>query len=263
MGSLKAVLGLGAREHVALVGAGGKTSLMFALAHELQGLGQKVVTSTTTKIWLGEASKSPRTICIAQEDSWREVLVEGLRSDGHVFLGNALLDTGKVQGISPSLLDEICHGRETDYLIVEADGAAGHPVKAPDRHEPVVPGSATVVVAVMGIEALGQPIGPETIFRVDIFNRLTGARMGQVLTGDLLARLFAAPEGIFRGAPERARRVLFLNKADSPERQASAEDLASVIWEKASPPVDRIAAGSILKGAYHTLFPGTEDTTMK
>jgi probable selenium-dependent hydroxylase accessory protein YqeC len=255
MGSLKAVLGLGTREHVALVGAGGKTSLMFALAEELQGLGESVVTSTTTKIWHREASKSPCTIYIDQESAWRERLRQGLRSQGHVFLGKEILDTGKIQGVSPSLLDEAYQDQGMDYLIVEADGSAGHPVKAPDDHEPVIPGSATVVVAMMGIEAIGQPIGPETIFRMDIFNRLTGARPGQVLTGDLLAGLFTAPQGIFKGTPDAARRVVFLNKTDIAAHRGIARESAALIWEKASQTVDRIAVGSIKKGEYSTLFP--------
>lgn len=255
MGSLKAVLGLGTREHVALVGAGGKTSLMFALAEELKMLGKSVITTTTTKIWHREASKSPCTIYIDQENAWREGLEKGLRSHGHVFLGKGILDTGKIQGISPSLLDTIYQDPGMDYFIVEADGSAGHPVKAPDDHEPVIPGSATVVVAMMGIEAMGQPIGPETIFRMDIFNRLTGAGPGQVLTGDLLTGLFTAPEGIFKGAPDIAQRVVFINKTDIPVQEGVAGELAALIWKKASPPVDRIAMGSIKKGEYHSLFP--------
>ncbi|MFC1579932.1 selenium cofactor biosynthesis protein YqeC [Thermodesulfobacteriota bacterium] len=255
MGGLKAVLGLGTREHVALVGAGGKTSLMFALAEELQILGQSVVTSTTTKVWQRETSKAPCTIYIDRQNTWRERLEAGLRSHGHVFLGKEILDTGKIQGISPSLLDEIYQAEGMDCLIVEADGSAGHPVKAPDEHEPVIPGSATVVVAMMGIEAMGQPVGPETIFRMDIFNRLTGAEPGQVLTGDLLTGLFTAPEGLFKGAPDAARRVVFLNKTDIPAHEGIAGELAGLIWENASPPVDRIAMGSIKKGVYRSLFP--------
>ena len=47
---LTTALGLGAKEHVAIVGAGGKTSLMFALAEELRMHGGRIVTGTTTKV---------------------------------------------------------------------------------------------------------------------------------------------------------------------------------------------------------------------
>ena len=256
MGSLKTVLGLGPREHVALVGAGGKTSLMFALAEELQGLGHRVVTSTTTKIWQHQASKYPGTILIGQHESWQEELRKVLRTKGHAFLGEKNLDTGKIQGVSPSLLDDVCHGVETDYLIIEADGSAGRPVKAHDRHEPVIPASTTLVVGMTGLEALGQPVGPETVFRQDIFNEVTGAKPGQIITGEILAGLFSAPEGIFKGTPDRARRAVFLNKTDLLAQSGPARELAVLVREKVSPPLDCIVYGSVTKGEYSALAPG-------
>src|SRR4030043_2196231 len=49
-GCLEESLGLKAKELISLVGAGGKTTLMFRLAKELVAGGKKVVTTTTTKI---------------------------------------------------------------------------------------------------------------------------------------------------------------------------------------------------------------------
>ena len=56
---LFSALALGQREHVALVGGGGKTTLMFALAGELLQAGKKVITTTTTKIRGQEATRAP------------------------------------------------------------------------------------------------------------------------------------------------------------------------------------------------------------
>lgn len=256
MDSLKKVLGLGTREHVALVGAGGKTTLMFALAEELQRLGESVVTTTTTKIWHREAPKSPCAIIIEQENSWRESLWQGLQSHGHVFLGKEILDIGKIQGISPSLLDEIYQDQGMDYLIVEADGSAGHPVKAPDAHEPVIAKSATTVVAMLGLEALGQTIGPETVFRGDIFSRLTGTKPGQKLTASSLTKLFLAAGGLFKGTPDSAKRVVFLNKSDLLTQEKEAQDLVSRIVEKDYQTIDRIVMGSVARGEYHAVLLG-------
>ena len=260
---MKEVLGLGSREHVALVGAGGKTSLMAALARELHGSGRRVVTSTTTKVWYREALGAPCIIFVDEDHSWKDSLRTGLASHGHVFLGKGLLESGKVQGISTALLDEVFLDQDMDCLIVEADGAAGHPVKAPDVHEPVIPKSATAVVAMAGLEAMGQPVGPETVFRSDIFCRLTGAKPGQVLTGTVLARLFAAAEGVFKGTPDAAQRIVFLNKADLLDHMAEALDLAALIRKKASPPVERLVVGSLITGTYHAVFSMSENETMK
>ncbi len=58
MGLISA-LGLGPREHIAIVGGGGKTSLCFALAEELLRTGTRVITTTTTKVWHKEANRAP------------------------------------------------------------------------------------------------------------------------------------------------------------------------------------------------------------
>ena len=51
MTSLGQALMLGDGGVISLVGAGGKTSLMFKLAHELSKTGEPVLTTTTTKIF--------------------------------------------------------------------------------------------------------------------------------------------------------------------------------------------------------------------
>ena len=52
-------LDLRAREVISLVGAGGKTTLMFRLAKELVLTGEKVVTTTTTKILEPSSEETP------------------------------------------------------------------------------------------------------------------------------------------------------------------------------------------------------------
>ena len=170
---LTTALALEPREHLALVGGGGKTSLMFALAEELRLTRKRVVTSTTTKIRHREALSSLCVIVLQTDSSWRDKLREGLLIHGHVFLARSLLDSGKVQGISSSISDELFRDQRIDYLLLEADGAAGHPVKAHVEHEPVIPASATKVVAMLGLEAVSKPLEPGTVFRIDLFRKLT------------------------------------------------------------------------------------------
>ena len=58
MVSLRDALMLGEGGVISLVGAGGKTSLMFRLAHELEKAGERVLTTTTTKIYEPSADQS-------------------------------------------------------------------------------------------------------------------------------------------------------------------------------------------------------------
>jgi len=231
---------------------------MFALAEEVQGAGKRVITSTTTKVWHREALRAPRVLFLQADPFWNVRVKEGLDKEGHVFLADRLLDSGKVQGVSPSVADALYLDLDLDYLLVEADGAAGHPVKAPSPHEPVIAASATGVVAMMGLEVMGRPMEPEAVFRPDAFRRLTGIELGQRLTPAALVTLFLHPEGLFRGAPGSARKIVFLNKADLVSDEGEARELGRLILEGSLGSVERVVMGSTQRGKYVAAGRGDE-----
>jgi len=247
---LKTALALGPKEHLALVGGGGKTTLMSALAKIGRESGKRVVTTTTTKLWHHEARSSPCVVFVRSDASWKENLREGLRTGGHVFLAESLLASGKVQGIDPSLADALFREEGIDYLIVEADGAAGHPIKAHADHEPVIPASVTTVVALMGLEALGRSLSPKTVFREDLFRGITGCDAGGRLSSSILTGLISHPRGLFKGAPDKAKRIVFLNKSDLLSDYSAAERLARMILQEASGRISKVVIGSVKTGHY-------------
>ena len=247
---LTSALGLRHKEHMAVVGGGGKTSLMFALARELRLMGRQVVITTTTKVFHGEAYQSPLVILAPPGTPWYDDMIQGLEKQGLVFIGSRELESGKVEGISPKRADAMFQAPLLDYLIVEADGAAGRPVKAPADHEPVIPSSTTVVVALMGLEAVGEKLGAEMVFRPDRFERVTGLVQGGRLTPEVFALIFASPKGLFKGSPRAARHVAFLNKLDLLGDEQEARELAHVILNHPKSPLERVVVGSIMKGHY-------------
>ena len=242
-------LDLGAREHIAFVGGGGKTSLMFALAEEIVGRGKIVLTSTTTKVSYKEAGLAPLVILLGGSAKLEE-LGEKLKSERHVFASARLLDSGKVQGIDPSLADTYYKKLPLDYLLVEADGSAGHPAKAPALHEPVIPESVTIVLALLGLEALGRPLTSETVFRPELAERITGLKSGEELSAPALAKLFLHPQGLFKGSQACAKRVAFLNKLDLLPEESKAKDLADLILADDKNEVDRGIIGSLKNRFY-------------
>jgi probable selenium-dependent hydroxylase accessory protein YqeC len=248
--NLVSTLDMGSREFVALVGGGGKTSLLFALAEELLQRKKRVVTSTTTKVSHREAKRSPCIVFTGSLPSWKDKLSEGLQNHGHVFLARVPLDSGKVDGISPSIANDMYQDGEIDYIIIEADGSSGRPVKVPADHEPVIPSSSTMVVAMLGLEAIGKQIGPEVVFRENLFSKLTGLELGERLTPTVLASLFLKPEGLFKGTPSSAKRMVFLNKQDLLSENKEAEELAGLILESELNNVERVVIGSILDRKY-------------
>lgn len=244
---LSEALALGDKEHVALVGAGGKTTLLLTLTGELAAAGKKVVACTTTKVWQSEAARIESVRLIDCDFSWRENLRQDLDKGRAVFLGVRILESGKVQGVDPSLLDRLFMEEDLGYLVVEADGSAGHPLKAPLQHEPVIPCSATMVLALMGLEALGMPLTPGVVFRTDVFEKITGTRREETITSRCLSRLIGHPEGSFKGSPASSRKVVFLNKADLARDRDSIEELIHLILANGEVQVERVVVGSLSK----------------
>lgn len=247
---LKTALGLREREHIAIVGGGGKTSLMFALATELKSAGHTVLTTTTTKIWHKEAACASCLLLNPSEGSWHDSVIGGLKKHGHVFLGRRLLSSGKVEGINRRDADALYREHPADFLVAEADGAAGCPLKAPAPHEPVIPASATTVIAVMGLEALGKRLKPELVFRLQRFQSLTGLSPGMRVTPEALKNLFHPSKGLFKGAPPSARRVAFLNKRDLLLEDQQAFKLADLLMQQRVSAVERVVIGSVARGVY-------------
>jgi probable selenium-dependent hydroxylase accessory protein YqeC len=252
-GSLIEALAIDAPEHIAIVGAGGKTALLFAIAEELRKSGKRVITSTTTKVWHDQAALAPCVVFTEGESFWKEKLKEGLAKEGHVFLGRTILETGKVGGINPSILDGLFSEQTVEYQLVEADGAAGLPVKAPTKHEPVIPASATLVVAMIGIEAIGRRLVPEEVFRPEAVGAITGLQHEDVLTSKALARLFSDPQGLFKRTPASARRIAFLNKMDLVGNEGEAMNLAEEILGGSDRKVGRVVLGSVKEGKYRVI----------
>ena len=246
-------LGLGPREHVALVGGGGKTALMSTLADECRSKGLRCVISTTTKVWNREASRWPKILLESCGHDFHSALKSALKKNGHVFVGSRVLDSGKVEGIHSGLADTLYRESEIDSLILEADGAAGRPLKAPARHEPVIPSSTTVVVAIIGLEAVGKPLEEDVVFRTEQFIKITGLNRGAVINPKAIATIFQSPKGLFKGAPASARRIAFLNKVDLVADNRIGGELADLLLKGPDSLVDSVVVGSILKSNYYTL----------
>ncbi len=248
--SVSGALSLPPREHLALVGAGGKTSAMLELARELRKQGKKVAATTTTKVGVEEARALGRLILLEEEGLWESALRRCLEEEGSVFIGQGLNSEEKVMGVPAVMADEIFS--YCPYVITEADGAAKRPLKVPEEHEPVIPASSTHVVGFMGCEALGGLVGPEVVFRLERFIEMTALVSGARISADTLLEVFNNPRGIFKGAPKAARKSAFLNKTDIAldyqECLRLAENLACN-----SSFLDRVVAGSILQGRFLVL----------
>jgi probable selenium-dependent hydroxylase accessory protein YqeC len=243
--SLTEALGIEAREMISLVGAGGKTTLMFRLAKELSLSGKRLVTTTTTKILEPAPGETGSLFVDSDGERIKDFLRGHLGQYHHITIARERLESGKLRGISPNLVDELWLSKGFDAVIIEADGAAGRPVKAPREHEPVIPASTTLVVAVLGVDGLEMKLSEENVFQPERVSKITGVPMGGRLTDEAMAILVIHPEGIFKGAPSSVRVVVFLNKVDIPNGVAKAKSIAYKILDKNHQQIERIVLGQL------------------
>ena len=243
--TLKEALEIRPKEIISLVGAGGKTTLMFALARELTQKGKAVITSTTTKIFPPSSSETACVFVSKDEGEVVDFILKNAGTKGCITIGSELLaDSRKLKGVSPSLVSRVIGLNAVDYVIIEADGASQRPLKAPNpEYEPVVPSSTTVVIPVVGIDALGSQLSEERVFRSEIASRLTGVPLGEVVTADTIARLVLHPSGLATGSPAEARIIPLINKVDLTPDLTAARDVAGKILASEHPRIDRVVLG--------------------
>ncbi len=236
-------LRVGGKEVVALVGAGGKTTLMFRLAGELSDRGAHVVTTMTTHIWARQAALAPAVLVHEEDTALLARLPDALARHGHVLIIGQPEATGeKVRGLAPELVDRVAALPAVDAVILEADGSRGLPFKAPADHEPVIPNEATIVVPLAGVDVVGHPLTAEHVHRPHLVAALTGASLGDPVTPEMIATTLAHPLGGARGVPPRARLVPFLNKVEDAAALGAARAIAQSLL--GNPAVDSVLIGA-------------------
>jgi len=244
-GAISEALGLKEREVISLVGAGGKTTLMYRLAKELLLSGRRVVTTTTTKILEPKLKETKFLFVDSDEKKIKNFVWQHLDQYRHLTVARERLGSGKLKGVLSDLVNELWSLDKVDTIIVEADGAAGRPVKAPREWEPVIPTATTLVVAILGVDGVGRELNEENAFQPEGISKITGIPVGEKLTDEAMAILMVHPEGLFKGAPSSSRVVAFFNKVDIPKGVAKAKDIARKIFGKKQRQIERVVLGQL------------------
>lgn len=144
----------------AVIGSGGKTTLLSLLGNELAAQGHTVILGTTTKI-----SPFDTLPCILCPDQVKDAL-----QTHRLICTGTQLDSGK---LGPSPLSAENLARLADYVILECDGSHRLPLKAHLPHEPVIPPSCQQVLCVVGLSGLNRPI-EEAVHRPQRFSQICG-----------------------------------------------------------------------------------------
>lgn len=226
-------------ELVAFVGGGGKTSLLFALGAALPG---RRILSTTTRIFTAQMSRAEEVVFFTAEGAKD---AEAKISEALDRLGICLVVGGvagdKAVGVPPELPGTWLARPDVDFVLVEADGSRLRPIKAPAAHEPVIPPETTLVVPVVGIDALDGRFADVT-HRPEIAAELLGSVIDEQLSVGDVARLIAHPQGGLKGVPDGARVVPFINKVETAVQLNAARQIAQQLLH--TPRIERVLLGA-------------------
>lgn len=223
---LNSALGISRGDVVAFAGAGGKSSAILAIAHELQQDDTTVLVVPTTKMFSGEADLVGPLVTSENAEELGALVKKTFSGSRAVVAGKGLLSKERVEGVDPGWIDYLAP--LADVTLVEADGSRRRPLKGTAPHEPVLPGVATLVVGVGNVEALGKPLNERFVHRPEALAELTGLGSGQSITAQAFA--LALAQGTLGKVPPGVRKAVLISGVEPGKSMSDAATIARELW---------------------------------
>lgn len=182
----------------AIIGSGGKSTLLKTLGLELMRAGGRVLLCTTTHMF--PVAGVPRDGSSRRLDAapWKPgaLHVPGCTCEACAGLVRGSIcqagvldpETGKLSSPAEPL-DQLA--RRFEYVLAEADGSKRFPLKAHAVWEPVIPAGTTSVIWVVGASGLGKPVA-EVVHRPELFCERCGCKPTDIATPERVAQALNA-----------------------------------------------------------------------
>lgn len=208
------------KKHViSIVGAGGKTTLLYAMATFLSQHNRKVLVTTSTHIMKPDKTHYAKDVSMVYS-LWKKqkFAVIGVETANNKLQiqpeVSMFLDNGDKMGscINDSHgWNQILH--EADMVLIEADGSKRLPCKAPAEHEPVIMEKSDIVMDVVGLSAVNQAV-KDCCCRLEQVKTLLQVSKKHLLQPQDIAKLVSSTEGGRKNVGNRDYYIV-LNQCDS------------------------------------------------
>ena len=214
------------KDIITIVGAGGKTSLMYS-ASSLLRKDYKVLVTTTTHIYIPDKSIYDEIIMLNDfpNENYHSILQNN--KNGVYVIGNHIVNNLKIKGLTFDMLDEIIH--YFDIVIIE------YP-------------KTTKTIGVVDISSIGLDINEENIHRVDRFLDIINDYSTNKVNIEHLEKLILNKNGLFK--IYKGEKILFINKVENINNKTNALNLIKNIKCKSSSYINRYIYGSIFTNEY-------------
>lgn len=236
---LKDAFRLKQTDRIALVGAGGKSSTLFALAKEYSG---PVIITTTTHLASAELAHADRVFEVNTTADIEKAL-SGLEPNGKMLFYSTGHKEKRASGLSKDLLISLKKYADLKQIpiIIEADGSRRVGMKAPYEYEPAIPDWVTSVIVVCGLENLGEKASTEAIYNLETFLFLSGLAENDAISSEGIINVLCSPIGGLKNIPAGAEKNVFLNQWDT---QREALSVAVEQWRPLLTGFDRVIIGN-------------------
>lgn len=195
----------------AIVGAGGKTTVLAKLV-EYGGLaGQPTLVTTTTKLY--ESQVAAWNPYYGHDFNEAEAACQKAMQRGRCASWFGGVEGTKVTALTAKEIDEIHMVHPNWQILVEADGAKEKWLKAPKESEPVIPSKTNTTIGVINLQMLGTTMDDEHVYNLPDVSSIMGRPEGAVITSTMLARLVLHPRGLFQYS--KGERILFCTGYDT------------------------------------------------
>ena len=194
---------------LAAVGAGGKTSFLFALAREIPG---KCIITTTTHISIEQSNRGDIRLLSNDLNLYKKIIAAP--ENATIIIVGTQQGRERVNGPDQAILAQLhtlCE-QENLSLLVEADGSKKLPLKAFANHEPAVPEWIDIIVHIIGWNSIGKQVDDTNIFRVDRYCELTNQKKGDIINFSSIANLLLHEKGGKKAIKHNQRSIIFFNQ---------------------------------------------------
>ena len=216
------------KEIIAVMGAGGKTSLLNILGEELAGVNRRVLLTSLTK---SEIDTSRKTFTLDTVVKNEVPLL--FKEYNPLRLMKSAGENGKLNGIEAE--DIMSLMSEFDAAIIECDGARKLSLKAHTDFDPSVPGFATRLIIIAAADVVDTRLTDGKVHRPDLFKQIWRITDDYILDAGFIAEVLTTKRGYHLKNPSEVKPVYFINKADT--HPAQAEALAETVYCKSQRPV--------------------------
>lgn len=231
---------------VAVIGSGGKTTLVRILARENRATKRVFISNTLNMERIPEDE-----IDFVDYEFRQDYSLCDYSHPGVYVLAYEIDQDNMLRGLPLDVIEQQMDCFE--LCLIECDESRQRPLKAWRPNEPLLPSSTDVTLGVLDITSLGLKISVETVHNLDVFCDLTGKRVGDVITRADIKRLVLDPDMMFRTA--KGQTVLFINKVEDSILMDYARGLAREIALSPGSP-DVIIIGSLNRQTYEVVREG-------